>query len=79
MARIKFNEKQSAAYRSLSIHQKINVRSGFDVATAYESGENCRYIHSIQIQSTKIGNVVYGIDNFYISPRRGLNRYGCTE
>lgn len=79
MARINFKDPRTATYRSMSIHQKINVRSGFDVATACESGKHCRYAISIRVQSLGIGHRVYSIDDFYISPRKKQNRYGCTE
>lgn len=63
--------KPSIYYLSLSLDERINYRSGWDIAVMYESGKYNRFIESATVSSDvrKYAQKVYDIDRFYISPR----------
>lgn len=63
--------KPSKYYLSLSIDERINYRSGWDIAVAYESGTYNRFVRSATVSSDvkKCAQKVYDIDRFYISSR----------
>ena len=62
-------------YNSLSINEKINLRSGFDVAVAQESGVYNRFAKCVHLQkiNTNCCQRVYDIDRFYCSSRTLLH------
>ena len=63
--------KASSFYLALTIHERINYRSGFDIAVARESGTYNRFAKSIQCDNLakKISQREYDIDRFYCSLR----------
>lgn len=63
--------KPSIYYLSLSLDERINYRSGWDIAVAYESGTYNRFVKSATVSGDvrKCAQQVYDIDRFYISPR----------
>lgn len=65
-------------YSSLSINEKINLRSGFDVAIARESGVYNRFAECVKLTSvnTNACQRVYDIDRFYCSLRTLRNKLG---
>ena len=62
---------QSISYLDLSINERINLRSGFDIAVARESGTYNRFNRSRNM--TKLNKnccqIVYNIDRFWCSLR----------
>lgn len=63
--------KASSFYLALTIHERINYRSGFDIAVAHESGTYNRFSTSIRCGATakKMSQREYDIDRFYCSLR----------
>lgn len=63
----------TSVYRALSVNERINLRSGFDIATAGENGNYNRLVESTKIADAviakKISQRVYNIDRFYCSLR----------
>ena len=67
--------KQFVNYKELSINERINLRSGFDVAIAYEKqGKECRIKEcaSMQHLNRNCCQEVYNIDRVYVSLRTKL-------
>ena len=62
-------------YFSLSLNERINLRSGFDIAVARESGVYNRFAKCVSMQvNTKACQREYGIDRFYCSLRTLLHK-----
>ena len=63
------------SYSELSINERINLRSGFDIATARESGVYNRFAQCIALKSvnTNACQREYNIDRFYCSLRTLLH------
>ena len=63
--------KPSIYYLSLSLDERINYRSGWDIAVARESGTYNRFVESATVTGDvkKCAQKVYDIDRFYISLR----------
>jgi len=63
-------------YSSLSINEKINLRSGFDIAVARESGVYNRFAECVGLKkvNTNICQQEYNIDRFYCSLRTLLRQ-----
>lgn len=70
--------KPSQAYLSLSIHERINLRSGWDVAVARETGKYNRFVESATFKSINKNccQEVYDIDRGYCSLRT-TGGYNC--
>lgn len=62
---------QLVSYSELSINERINLRSGFDIAVARESGTYNRFNHSRMITELNKNccQNVYDIDRFWCSAR----------
>lgn len=63
--------KPSKYYLSLSLDERINYRSGWDIAVAYESGTYNRFVRSATVTNDvkRCAQKVYNIDRFWRSPR----------
>lgn len=59
------------SYNNLTIHEKINLRSGFDIAVARESGKYNRFAECLSFNkiNTNACQKVYNIDRGYYSHR----------
>ena len=59
------------SYSELSVNERINLRSGFDIAVARESGDYNRFNKCITMTNLNRNccQKVYDIDRFYISLR----------
>ena len=66
---------QLVSYLELSVNERINLRSGFDIAVARESGEYNRLNRCINMTNLNRNccQKVYDIDRFYISLRTKSN------
>lgn len=73
---------QLVSYSELSVNERINLRSGFDIAVAQESGTYNRFNKSrnmIKLNKNCCQNV-YNIDRFYCSLRTNrTNRINRTN
>lgn len=62
---------QLVSYQELSINERINLRSGFDIAVARESGVYNRFNKCLKMGALNKNccSKVYGIDRFWCSLR----------
>ena len=61
---------KNVTYKQLTINEKINLKSGFDIAVAHES-KMTRLMHCMTMTNINKNccQKVYNIDKFYISAR----------
>ena len=66
---------EATNYHSLSVNERINLRSGFDIAVAKESGIYNRFAKCIHLTkiNTNCCQQEYDIDRFYCSLRTLLH------
>ena len=62
---------QLVSYSDLSVNERINLRSGFDIAVARESGTYNRFNRSRSLTNLNKNccQIVYNIDRFWCSLR----------
>ena len=62
---------QFVSYNELTLNEKINLKSGFDIAVARENGKYNRLKKSMNMTNINRNccKRVYSIDRFYISSR----------